>query len=81
MHITIVGSNCSNGIKLKKNIIKAINEIDENIELDIKDDKESQIKYNIKNIPGLIIEDKKYSEGNVPSTREIVKIIKSYITI
>ena len=73
MNIKIVGVNCSNGIKLKKNISK-INEIDINLEL-LEGD-EYLNKYNIKNIPGLIINDKKVSEGKVLNDREILRMIK-----
>ena len=48
MDIKIIGYNCSNGIKLKKNISK-INEIDVNLEL-LEGD-EYLDKYDIKNIP------------------------------
>lgn len=78
MNIKIIGSNCSNGIKLKKMLLKAINNIDNDVKVELKDDQESLKKYNIKNIPGLVINGKKYSEGKVLSDREIVKYIKSY---
>ena len=73
MDIKIVGYNCSNGIKLKKNISK-INEFEINLEL-LEGD-EYLDKYNIKNIPGLIINDKKVSEGKVLNGREILRMIK-----
>ena len=73
MDIKIVGYNCSNGIKLKKNISK-INEYDINLEL-LEGD-EYLDKYNIKNIPGLIINEKKVSEGKVLNDREIIRMIK-----
>lgn len=80
MNIKIIGSNCSNGIKLKKTLLKAVNNVDNDIQIELRDDKESLKKYNIKNIPGLVINGKKYAEGNVPSEREIIKFIKSYTT-
>ena len=78
MNIKIIGSNCSNGIKLKKLVIKVANNYDGDVEIELKDDQESMRKYNIKNIPGLVINGLKFSEGNVPSDREILKYIKSY---
>ncbi|MDE6284612.1 MAG: thioredoxin family protein [Bacilli bacterium] len=78
MNIKIIGSNCSNGIKLKKTLLKAVNIIDEDVKIELKDDQESLKKYNIKNIPGLVINGKKFSEGKVLSDREIIKYIKSY---
>ncbi len=78
MNIKIIGSNCSNGIKLRKLLLKIANNYDEDVEIELKDDQESLKKYNIKNIPGLVINGKKFSEGNVPSDREIIKFMKSY---
>lgn len=75
MVIKIIGSNCSNGIKLKKNLLKVVNEYKGNVEIELCDDLK---KYNIKNVPGLVINNKKCLEGKVPSTRELLKLIKSY---
>lgn len=73
MNIKIIGYNCSNGIKLKKNVSK-INECD--IDLELLEGDEYLNKYNIKNIPGLIINEKKVSEGKVLNDREILRMIK-----
>ena len=73
MNIKIVGYNCSNGIKLKKNISK-INDME--IDLELLEGDEYLIKYDIKNVPGLIINDKKVSEGKVLNDREILRMIK-----
>ena len=73
MNIKIIGYNCSNGIKLKKNISK-INEIE--IDLELLEGDEYLNKYNIKNVPGLIINEKKVSEGKVLNDREILRMIK-----
>ena len=73
MNIKIVGYNCSNGIKLKKNISK-INECE--IDLELLDGDEYLNKYDIKNVPGLIINDKKVCEGKVLNDREILRMIK-----
>ena len=75
MDIKIIGYNCSNGIKLKKNISK-INEYKINLEL-LEGD-EYLNKYNIKNIPALIINEKKVSEGKVLNDREILRMIKVF---
>jgi len=73
MNIKIVGYNCSNGIKLKKNISK-INDCD--IDLELLDGDEYLDKYEIKNVPGLIINEKKVCEGKVLNDREILRMIK-----
>lgn len=73
MNLKIVGYDCSNGIKLRKNILK-INEY--NINLELLNGSNYEKKYNIKNIPALIINDKVVSEGKVLNEREIVRMIK-----
>jgi hypothetical protein len=73
MNIKIVGYNCSNGIKLKKNISK-INECE--IDLELLEGDEYLSKYDIKNVPGLIINEKKVCEGKVLNDREILRMIK-----
>ncbi len=73
MNIKIIGYNCSNGIKLKKNISK-INEY--NINLELLEGDEYLNKYNIKNVPGLIINEKVVSEGKVLNDKEIIRMIK-----
>lgn len=78
MNIKIIGSNCSNGIKLKKNLLKALNETVIDASVELKDDGISQKKYNINNIPALIINGKTCSQGKVLAPREITKFIKSF---
>ena len=73
MNIKIIGYNCSNGMKLKINIDKISKE--HKINLELLDGDAYLNKYNIKNIPGLIINDKKVSEGKVLNDREIVRMI------
>ena len=74
MNIKIIGFNCSNGIKLKKSISKLYNECD--IDLELLEGDDYLNKYNIRNIPGLVINEKVVSEGKVLNDREILRIIK-----
>jgi hypothetical protein len=73
MNIKIIGSNCSNGIKLFKSAIKLADDNKEEINIQKLDDVESMKKYGIKNIPGLIVNDKLISEGKVLTPKEILK--------
>lgn len=74
MNIKIIGYNCSNGMKLKKNVSKLSGECD--VDLELLEGDEYLNKYNIKNIPALIINEKKVSEGKVLNDREILRMIK-----
>ena len=75
MNIKIVGSNCKNGMQLYKMESRAVEELEENIEVEKLDDKNSINKYGVKNIPGLIINNRLVSEGKVLTSREITKLL------
>lgn len=75
MNIKIVGSNCKNGMQLYKMASRAVEELEENIEVEKLDDKNSIDKYGVKNIPGLIINNRLVSEGKVLTSREITKLL------
>lgn len=77
MEIKIIGSNCSNGMKLYKMTTRAVEELNqnENIHIEKLDDKKSINKYGIKDIPGLVINNKLVSQGKVLSQREISKLL------
>ena len=76
IEVKIVGSNCKNGSHLYKNLTKVIKRLkDKKIKI-IKEDSNSSLqKYNIKNKPGLIIEDKLICEGKVLNEKEIIRIL------
>lgn len=57
---------------------KAIEESETKIILHELNDEKSKHKYNVKNIPGLIINDELESEGKVLTVREIEKLISCY---
>ena len=75
MNIKIVGSNCKNGMQLYKMASRAVEELEENIEVEKLDDKNSINKHGVKNIPGLIINNRLVSEGKVLTSREITKLL------
>ena len=75
MNIKIVGSNCKNGMQLYKMASRAVEELEENFEVEKLDDKNSINKYGVKNIPGLIINNRLVSEGKVLTSREITKLL------
>ena len=74
--VKIIGVNCSNGIKLKKMLNRATEEIEE--EVKITEIKEKDKKYGIKDYPALIINNEVVSEGKVLTVREIKKLLLSY---
>ena len=76
MEIKLVGSNCSNGTKLKKILNKIIKRTDYKIDLNIVDDEKKIKKLNVKNKPGLIINDVLVSQGKTHSDKDILKYLK-----
>ena len=74
IQIKIIGSNCSNGLKLKKMIKRAIENNKETIEIEECNDEKSKIKFRVSNIPGLVVDDRLICQGKVLTTREIEKI-------
>ena len=74
MVIKIIGSNCRNGIKLKKMVTKYADDCD-NVEVKILDNEKDRIGYQVKNIPGLIINDQLVSQGKVLTVREISRLV------
>ena len=67
--------NCSNGMKILKNLSKVERELDMEFNIE-KIDSTYKKKYNINVIPALMIEDKVVSTGNVLTDRKIKNYIK-----
>ena len=67
--------NCSNGMKILKNLSKVERELDMEFNIE-KIDSTYKKKYNINVIPTLMIEDKVVSTGNVLTDREIKNYVK-----
>jgi trehalose-6-phosphatase len=76
MNIKLIGSKCSNGIKLRKMIRKALEENSKNDDIELLDDIYNIRKYKINNIPGLVINGKVVSQGRILSVKEICRFIK-----
>ncbi len=75
MNLKIIGSDCSNGMKIMKNLKKVTKEL--KIDLDVEQVPISKKdKYNIKVVPTIILNDEKIAEGSVPTERELMKILK-----
>lgn len=75
VNIKVIGANCSNGMKILKNLSKVEREPDMEFNIE-KIDSTYKKKYNINVIPTLMIEDKVVSTGNVLTDREIKNYIK-----
>ena len=69
VNIKVIGANCSNGMKILKNLSKVERELDTEFNIE-KIDSTYKKKYNINVIPALMIEDKVISTGNVLNDRK-----------
>lgn len=75
VNIKVIGANCSNGMKILKNLSKVERELDMEFNIE-KIDSTYKKKYNINVISTLMIEDKVVSTGNVLTDREIKNYVK-----
>lgn len=75
IEIKIIGSNCSNGIRLKKIINRVSREVNVNIFINEINGISDKKKHNISMIPAIVFDDKIISQSKVISDREIKKLI------
>lgn len=80
MNIKIIGADCSNGMKLKKNLKKALKQLNLNFKIN-EISKNEKNKYGIINIPALIIDDKLINHGDVISERQIINKMKENLCL
>ena len=78
VNIKIIGVNCSNGMKILKNLSRVERELNMKFNIE-KIDSTYKKKYNINVIPALITEDKVISTGNVLTDKEIKHYIKELV--
>ena len=71
----MIGSNCSNGRRLKKIIERVSSQTKTPVIINELNNKSSQKKYNVNMIPALIIDGKIISQGKILSDREIKKLL------
>lgn len=76
MNIKIIGYHCKNGMQLYKMTSRAVEDLGNEIDIEKLDDKKSQDKYAVKDIPGLVIDERLVCQGKVLSQREIAKMIQ-----
>ena len=80
INFKIIGADCSNGMKILKNIYKVEREVEIPMSIEKISLKEKE-KYGIKVIPTLFLDDKIVSSGNVISDREIKNLIKQTLEV
>ncbi len=78
MDFKLIGADCSNGMKIIKNLYKVEREVEVPINIERISAKDKE-KYGIKVIPTLIFGDKILSEGNVITDRELKNFIKETV--
>ena len=80
LNFKIIGADCSNGMKILKNIYKVEREVELPISIEKISSKDKE-RYGIKVIPTLMLEDKIVSSGNVISDRELKNLIKQTLEV
>ena len=76
MKVKIIGSNCKNGMQLYKMTTRAIESVGGDVQVEKLDDQNAIEIYGVKNVPGLVINEKLVSQGKVLTQREISKILQ-----
>lgn len=73
--IKLIGSNCSNGRRLKKIIERVSVQNKMEVVINELNAKSNQKKYNVNMVPALVVDDKIISQGQILSDKEIKKLI------
>ncbi|MDD2552993.1 MAG: thioredoxin family protein [Desulfotomaculaceae bacterium] len=76
MEIKILSSGCWRSKDLAKRVEEVVAGLDRDIQVDIVEDMEEILKFNILRTPGLVVEGKLLSSGKVPSKSQIKKWIQ-----
>ena len=76
MEIKIIGQESSNRMKLLKNVGKAMEKIRGKIIVSLLEEDEDARKYNVSNVPALVINEKVISQGKVLNEKEIANFIR-----
>ena len=76
MEIKIIGQESSNRMKLLKNVGKAMEKIRGKISVSLLEEDEEARKYNVSNVPALVINEKVISQGKVLNEKEIANFIR-----
>lgn len=76
MKIKIIGGNSSNRMKLQKNVMKVVESLEKNIDVEILDSEKEISKYSVTNTPGLVINEKLVSQGKLINEKEIKNFIR-----
>ena len=76
MEIKIIGNESSNRMKLLKNVGKAMEKIKGKVSVSLLEEESDAKKYNVSNVPALIINEKVISQGKVLNEREITNFIR-----
>lgn len=77
MIIKILGSGCTNCVKLAENTKVALNEMGMDAEIVKVTDFKDIMAYGIMSTPGLVIDEKVVSFGKVLKPKDIVKILEN----
>ena len=76
MEIKILGSGCWRSKALAKRVEEVVAGLDRDIQVEIVEDMEEILQFNILRTPGLVVEGKLLSSGKVPSKSQIKKWIQ-----
>jgi len=77
MNIKILGTGCPRCLQLEKVVKEVVDELGIDIEVEEVKDIKKIMEYSILTTPGLVIDEKLVSSGQVPNKGEITRLIQN----
>ncbi|MCF7927211.1 MAG: thioredoxin family protein [Candidatus Izimaplasma sp.] len=76
MTIKILGSDCPNCIRLEKNVVEALKEMDKKANIEKVTEIKDIMSYHVMSTPALVVDGKVLFSGKVPNTKRLQEILK-----
>jgi len=76
MIIKVLGSGCSKCKKLEENVLKAVKESGQEVQVEKVTDLQTIMKYGVMSTPALVVDEVVKSTGRILSPADIIKIIR-----
>ena len=79
MEIKVLGSGCASCKKLEKNVLEALEVLNQTSEVEKITEMSDIMSYGVMQTPALVINNRVVLQGQVPNVKQLVKIIEKQI--
>ena len=76
MNVKILGTGCKNCILLEKNVRKALSKLNIKTSVEVVEDIDKILDYNVMIVPALVINENVYSKGKALSESELIDLFQ-----